>query len=232
MGKNSKPILSILVDESKKEQFADLARRSKYSMAWLLNDCIDRMLAADSIDVYENSMSNSGIHPNSHPTELTQIDIEEIIKTSISNMDLSSIGANDIEEAIKTYVDKVLIPISSQIETVDRAVIDLESYAQSQFKVVEAELKALNIQVVSASENKSSTIAAKSYACPQDPMPWNDQLAELVRTGISTTEIAIKLTEMGYTNSKGEAVSRKSIEGKFKSRPDLKEIYDKARTKK
>jgi hypothetical protein len=62
-----------------------------------------------------------------------------------------------------------------------------------------------------------------------DPKQWDEPLAELVNTGISTTEIANKLTQMGYINSKGNPIDRKSIESKFKQHPDLKTAYDSAR---
>ena len=62
-----------------------------------------------------------------------------------------------------------------------------------------------------------------------DPKQWDEPLAELVRTGISTTEIATELTQMGYTNSKGNPIDRKSIESKFKQHPDLKTAYDNVR---
>ena len=62
-----------------------------------------------------------------------------------------------------------------------------------------------------------------------DPQHWDEPLAELVSTGISTTEIATELTQMGYTNSKGNPIDRKSIESKFKQHPDLKTAYDNAR---
>ena len=62
-----------------------------------------------------------------------------------------------------------------------------------------------------------------------DPKQWDEPLAELVRTGISTTEIASELTQLGYTNSKGNQIDRKSIESKFKQYPDLKVAYNNAR---
>jgi hypothetical protein len=62
-----------------------------------------------------------------------------------------------------------------------------------------------------------------------DPKQWDEPLAELVKTGISTTEIASELTQMGYTNSKGNPIDRKSIESKFKQHPDLKTAYNNVR---
>lgn len=46
------PILSVNVDRDKKNRFAILARRHDKTMAGLVNDLIDRMLAADTIDIY------------------------------------------------------------------------------------------------------------------------------------------------------------------------------------
>jgi hypothetical protein len=87
MGKNSKPILSVLVDEDKKEKFADLARRHKYSMGWLVNDAIDRMLAADSIDIYRGSISTEDIDRPSvsieTPRGLSTESIDEMVRVSI-----------------------------------------------------------------------------------------------------------------------------------------------------
>jgi hypothetical protein len=128
MGKNSKPILSVLVDEDKKEKFADLARRYKYSMGWLVNDAIDRMLAADSIAIYNDSTGNIENIPKFDPVGISRADIEEMIKSSIGNLDIeemvkssianlntSSIGADDVEEIIKTSIEVALEPIEADV---------------------------------------------------------------------------------------------------------------------
>ena len=104
MGKNSKPILSVLVDEDKKEKFADLARRYKYSMGWLVNDAIDRMLAADSIDIYSDSTGSIENAPRFEPVGISRTDIEEMIKNSIANLGISSIGVSDVEEIVRTSI--------------------------------------------------------------------------------------------------------------------------------
>jgi hypothetical protein len=128
MGKNSKPILSVLVDEDKKEKFADLARRNKYSMGWLVNDAIDRMLAADSINIYSDSIGNVERTPKFDPVSISREDIEEMIKNSIGNLDIeemvkssianlaiSSIGIDDVEEMIKTSIEVALEPIETEV---------------------------------------------------------------------------------------------------------------------
>ena len=43
--------------------------------------------------------------------------------------------------------------------------------------------------------------------------------------------IAQKLTEMGYTNSKGGQIDRQSVERRIDRLPELQEIYRKAKLK-
>jgi hypothetical protein len=109
MGKNSKPILSVLVDEDKKEKFADLARRNKYSMGWLVNDAIDRMLAANSIDIYSDSTGvSAGTSIDSPSPHISIGNIDNLVKASI---DKQFVGATQkyIEELTKTYIDSLKI---------------------------------------------------------------------------------------------------------------------------
>jgi hypothetical protein len=128
MGKNSKPILSVLVDEDKKEKFADLARKNKYSMGWLVNDAIDRMLAANSIDIYSDSTGNIENPPKFDPVGISRadieemidnsignLDIEEMVKSSIANLNTTSIGIDDVEEMIKTSIEVALEPIEADV---------------------------------------------------------------------------------------------------------------------
>ncbi len=89
MGKNTKPILSVLVDEDKKEKFAELARRYKQSMGWILNDCIDRMLAADSMDIYRG-----------------YIYIEETPRPSIPGEVSRGLSVESIDEMVRVSIEK------------------------------------------------------------------------------------------------------------------------------
>jgi hypothetical protein len=104
MGKNTKPILSVLVEEEKKEKFAELARRHKYSMGWLLNDCIDRMLAADSMDIYRGSASTEDINRLSIPTEVSR-----------------GLSVESIDEMVRVSIEKQIADVSRYlpIETVE-----------------------------------------------------------------------------------------------------------------
>jgi hypothetical protein len=87
MAKNNKPILSVLVDEEKKERFSALAKENNYSMGWLLNQAIDKMLESGTIHIYRDSIA---------PTP--------------SNIAPST----DIEELVRSYVEKAITPLSNE----------------------------------------------------------------------------------------------------------------------
>jgi hypothetical protein len=138
MGKNSKPILSVLVDEDKKEKFADLARRNKYSMGWLLNDCIDRMIEADSIDIY-GEPARSPQSPNTNTSSIDIGDVEKMVKTSIdnlgiesmiktyvSNIDISSIGIDDVEKVVNTSIGNAIDQLTEELAKLETEVTELK----------------------------------------------------------------------------------------------------------
>ena len=64
-----------------------------------------------------------------------------------------------------------------------------------------------------------------------DPNNWEEPIANLVLTGISSRQIADELNILGFTNTKGGAVSRQSIESYLTRHPEIKAIYEKARKK-
>jgi hypothetical protein len=211
MGKNNKPILSVLVDEDKKEKFAELARRSKYSMAWLLNDCIDRMLAADSIHIYSDSIGVSvGVSPEP-PSAISRTDIEDIARGSI-----------------EVFVQ----PINRSVEELRSELAEVSEFARNlQGEIVKVQ-KALNVGVVPPPHIEKVKVVARPDRLESNSIvvnDWDNVLSELVRTGMRSTGIAEKLTEMGYTNSKGGAVDRKLVERRLDRLPELKEIYRKAK---
>jgi hypothetical protein len=135
MGKNNKPILSVLVDADKKDRFADLARQHKQSMGWVLNDCIDRMLAANSIDIYMDSVGSTDNPQKSEKVGVSALDIEEMIKTYVSNhLDIPSIDSGNVEELVRASIETALQPINESVR-------ELETYTQSQFVAMRDELK-------------------------------------------------------------------------------------------
>ena len=124
MTKNNKPILSILIDEDKRTKFSDLARRNSLAMGWLVNQAIDKMLEADSIDIYRDSTHIPSINTSSIytaeikstiETSILSMDIDGMVKKSIDNADIlslvkASILSMDIESLVKQSIDNHSIP--------------------------------------------------------------------------------------------------------------------------
>jgi hypothetical protein len=138
MAKNSKPILSVLIDEDKRTKFADLARRHSLSMGYLVNKAVDRMLELDSIDIYGES-TRSPKPPNIGASSIDITDVENLINTSIANLDLKSIIAAqlpptenppDIEQIVK-----------EQVEPLADLITELEAYTRSQIDTLRNDLK-------------------------------------------------------------------------------------------
>ena len=75
------------------------------------------------------------------------------------------------------------------------------------------------------------SIESVTAAATQDPTDWEEPIAELASTGMSSRQIANRLNLLGFTNTKGGAVSRQSIENYLTRHPDLKADYEKARKK-
>ena len=119
MGKNSKPILSVLVDEDRKDKFSELARRYKYSMGWLLNDCIDRMLESDSIDIYRGSVSVEDIHrpstDGSISIGISAESIDEMIRSAIASLNVPS---REEFDTIDSRITSALTPLRDEISEV------------------------------------------------------------------------------------------------------------------
>ena len=119
-----------------------------------------------------------------------------------------------------------LDPISTMTGTLPSNVLNQSDLLPSQTSIGSPEPETRQSLEVDDRQSLDGIIPTKKIL---DPKQWKELLAELVRTGISTTEIATELTQMGYTNSKGNPIDRKSIESKFKQHPDLKTAYDSAR---
>ena len=75
------------------------------------------------------------------------------------------------------------------------------------------------------------SVESVTAANPQDPMNWEEPIANLASGGMSSGQIADELNLLGFTNSKGRDVSRQSIENYLTRHPDLKADYEKARKK-
>lgn len=114
MGENSKPILSVLVDEDKKEKFAELARRHKYSMGWILNDCIDRMLEVNSVEICRTSAGITEERPNLLADRIDRETIQRMIDVSINGMRMYVDESIDTSPSIESADNVDKVPNSNQ----------------------------------------------------------------------------------------------------------------------
>jgi hypothetical protein len=150
MAKNSKPILSVLIEEDKRTKFADLARRHSLSMGWLVNQAIDRMINADSIDIYRDSIERipAGT-PMGAPIEqqlppsIDIADIEKLISDSIENRGLideetaisMGLSAADVDQLVETSIARRgLITEELATDIIDRKLESIDELVKAQIE--------------------------------------------------------------------------------------------------
>ena len=105
MGRNTKPLLTVLIDEDKRERLRAFAESKNLSMGKLINQLIDRAMAGD-IDIHSNT---SSITESSKSTELTSTgidrkNIEELVERVIEKTSLG-IERISIEELIRVAIE-------------------------------------------------------------------------------------------------------------------------------
>ena len=148
MGKNTKPMLTVLVESDKLQQFRDYAAAKQVSMGAIVNRLLDRLLSGQ-LDETIDSPSKSLEH---YPPSLTREAVEEIIKAS---RDFDTIGVSrevlekyveaaiervprgvtieSLEEYVETAIGNALKPIKTEIS-------ELKTYAENQFMEMRVEL--------------------------------------------------------------------------------------------
>jgi hypothetical protein len=148
MGKNTKPMLTVLVEGDKLQQFRDYALSKEVSMGWVVNRLLDRVLSGE-LDVMGDTVS-TGTTREHTSTGLAREDVESMIKSSIDNR-LTGSNRDYIEELIKSYIDSLGISSTStnDIEELTRASIDiaLEPIKESVSKL-ESEVRAIRDRAV------------------------------------------------------------------------------------
>ena len=75
------------------------------------------------------------------------------------------------------------------------------------------------------------SVESVTAANPQDPMNWEEPIANLASGGMSSGQIADELNLLGFTNTKGGKLTRQSIESYLTRHPEIKADYEKARKK-
>ena len=135
MGKNTKPMLTVLVEGDKLQQFRDYALSKEVSMGWVVNRLLDRVLSGE-LDVMGDSPSieKARGYVENTSTGLTREDVESMIKSSIDNLNIPSIDSSAIEELARVSIERALEPIKESVS-------ELETYARSQLAAVRDEIK-------------------------------------------------------------------------------------------
>lgn len=124
--KNSKPILSILIDDDKRKRFAHLAGQHKLSMGWLVNQAIDKMLMADSIYIYKDSLDSTEVLNNTsvdNVDELVRASIEKHLEDVSGYLPLDAIECMAIGVIDKYLDEKILAIRPSDLSTIDTEVM-------------------------------------------------------------------------------------------------------------
>jgi DNA replication protein DnaD len=143
MARNTKPMLTVLVEEDKLQRLRDYAASQSVSMGWLVNRLIDRLLSGE-LSVSEDSYSSGNVS-----TGLSRDEIQEMIKASIEdistpNLDIEtlvnsstpSIGSEDIEKIARQYIE-------TSIDTLTEMIGDTETELKDRITVLESDLTEL-----------------------------------------------------------------------------------------
>ena len=173
MGKNTKPMLTVLVEGDKLQQFRDYALSKEVSMGWVVNRLLDRLLSGE-LDVMGDTPSIGAARENIESifTGLTRENIESMVKFSIDNQLVDS-NRDYIEELIKSCIDSLgisstgtnniegitRVSIEVALEPIKESVNELETYTRSQFAAVRDELRAISNRSVTTA---SIAVPAKS----------------------------------------------------------------------
>jgi LPS O-antigen subunit length determinant protein (WzzB/FepE family) len=170
MGKNTKPMLTVLVEGDKLQQFRDYALSKEVSMGWVINRLLDRVLSGE-LDVMGDTVS-TGTTREYTSTGLTREDVDSMIKSSIDNQLISS-SRKYIEELTKSYIDSLGISSTStnDIEELTRASIEiaLEPIKESVSKL-EAEVRAISDRtVVPTTDSLANPLQGKIAKSPTLP---------------------------------------------------------------
>jgi hypothetical protein len=160
--------LSVIVAEDKLAKFKKFSQGINLSMGYLLNQAIDRYLSSDSTDIFKSSIGVVGIPPNPPNIVNPELDIEELIKTSIdthllnypigantpppislSRADVedivnASIGRLGLDEIIKSsigvsHVERIVnTSIGVAIDPITNSITELETHTRERFEELEA----------------------------------------------------------------------------------------------
>ena len=117
MGKNTKPMLTVLMESDKLQHLRDYSADKSVSMGWLVNRLVDRVLAGE-LDIMGESIGREPIE-RIISTDINRESIEDMVKASIEKHldDVSGyLSISEIEcmaiGAIDKYLEEKTLNIS------------------------------------------------------------------------------------------------------------------------
>lgn len=184
MGKNTKPMLTVLVEGDKLQQFRDYALSKEVSMGWVVNRLLDRLLSGE-LDVMGDTPSIGATRENieSISTGLTREDVESIVKSSIDNQLVDS-NRDYIEELVKSCIDNLG---TNDIEGITRVSIEV---AIEPIKESVSELKTqMSVVVERLDAIESGALVPKGLVMePELPKISPKSCRDVNEAGISTPD--------------------------------------------
>jgi hypothetical protein len=150
------------------------------------------------------------------------VDDRFVVSTLLSSLLPSNVPSNRLNTGITKAEILELIAQSNTSNVLTRA--DVVSIARAEIDryLRSIETEVTNVRAVSTPQKVESIT---------DPTNWEEPIAELASRGMSSRQIAEELNTLGFTNTKGGAVSRQSIENYLSRHPGIKAIYENARKK-
>lgn len=113
--KAKRQAFSINIPDDKKEAWAKVAKSHNRPMSWLFIDMVDRMIAANSIHIYQDSESSFPL-PDVLADYVSKSELKDILKAYISTDDpqatittaLSPFNHSSLPDSIALYIDHAI----------------------------------------------------------------------------------------------------------------------------
>ena len=148
MGKNTKPMLTVLVESDKLQQLRDYAAAKQVSMGAIVNRLLDRLLSGE----LDGTMNSSSKSLENYIPSLTREAVEEMINSS-RDSNSSGVSREVLEQYVETAIERVsrgvtIESLEQYIETaignalkpIETEVSELKIDAQNQFMEMRVEL--------------------------------------------------------------------------------------------
>lgn len=204
MGKNTKPMLTVLVEGDKLQQFRDYALAHNVSMGWVVNRLIDRVLSGD-LDVLTDLSSTGSLGISS--TGVSREDVEKMIKDALDEFS-TGISPEYIESLINTSIDNL------DIESLHRKYID--SFQSDMGPPSPTETEELDIFIeTERNEPPLTNVDAPNWLTKDNRAHYHklvgkperlDAVTKLLSNDIPNKDLPPLLVEHGFTKRDGSEI--------------------------